>query len=878
MGHQIGNRYYKIDFHVHTPASSDYKDKQATPKDIVEAALAAGLDAIVITDHNTAALVDAVTLAAAGSELVVFPGIEITANGGHVLAVFDPLTPESTLNEVLLLSGISAHQRGSENSIGHDLLKVIETIAGRGIAIGAHADGPKGFLTTTTQGQAAMRVYNNTALTAMELIDLTKVSDYNQGKVSGYPRRMAVIQGSDAHSLAKIGARATYVKMQKLTLSGLRQAFDEPILRIRFDERWKSELPNYIESLEVSQGFLAGQKLLFNPGLNCLVGGAGSGKSTVLEFLRFALDQVSSIEAIQEDCTGKLRDMAQQGATISVVVSLESGERLKVSRTFDELENSIEVIRLSDNQVLQDVDVRRLIPVHAYSQGEAIAISRNPLAQLDLIDKHINVLDMSDEIGRLYADLDSQVDGLTALTIKASETDECNRSLNTIHEQIRELTAELEEITKAQRDPVVSSHQFWISESHIFADLIKNTLPKVMRDVTEKLDSIDLDSLVIKTAPGEMPNQDLLDECHELLSEIELARQKAKSELVRAVQRAQTGVAGHGTVWKERYGVHLAAYQTRRLAQGHERALAINNRLEVLKKEERRFQMQLSAATAAQRTLTTQLQKRRDALSQLDNLKARIATLRDRKAKEIVKAIGETIRLKVIRDGNRTSYEDTLSDLMRGTHAQRETVRRICDGVHPRKLVELLRAGGAEQLEQVTGVGAKWIATLISQSSSNPEFVFRLESIPVEDRLDIGLRIEAGKYRPLEKLSTGQKATVIVLLSMVEGRHPILFDQPEDALYTPFIYTDVVRTLKTEKDQRQFILATHNPNISIAADLDLGIVLDSTATQVGIATMGALDDGETQKLMVLHLEGGPEAFLSRQRKLGISRHDSSANA
>jgi hypothetical protein len=104
---------------------------------------------------------------------------------------------------------------------------------------------------------------------------------------------------------------------------------------------------------------------------------------------------------------------------------------------------------------------------------------------------------------------------------------------------------------------------------------------------------------------------------------------------------------------------------------------------------------------------------------------------------------------------------------------------------------------------------------------------------------------------------------------MAEGEAPILFDQPEDALYTPFIYSDVVKTLRQGKDSRQFILATHNPNIAVGADVDLGIVLDSDASQTSVAAAGGLDDEQTRGLLLLHLEGGEKALRARQIKFGL---------
>jgi ABC-type lipoprotein export system ATPase subunit len=137
--------------------------------------------------------------------------------------------------------------------------------------------------------------------------------------------------------------------------------------------------------------------------------------------------------------------------------------------------------------------------------------------------------------------------------------------------------------------------------------------------------------------------------------------------------------------------------------------------------------------------------------------------------------------------------------------------------------------------------------------------------------LEIKYNVGDGKYKPLEKLSTGQKATVIVLLSMIEGKYPIIFDQPEDALYTPFIYSDVVRTLKQEKESRQFIFATHNSNLAIGGDADYGIVLDGTSDQTEITTSGGLDDDKTRDAMLIVLEGGEKALRVRIEKFGLTR-------
>jgi predicted metal-dependent phosphoesterase TrpH len=76
-----GARFLAADLHTHTPASRDVQEKiygAKTPAEVVSAALTAGLDAIAVTNHNTSAWCDKVAEAAAGTSLIVLPGVEIS--------------------------------------------------------------------------------------------------------------------------------------------------------------------------------------------------------------------------------------------------------------------------------------------------------------------------------------------------------------------------------------------------------------------------------------------------------------------------------------------------------------------------------------------------------------------------------------------------------------------------------------------------------------------------------------------------------------------------------------------------------------------------------------------------------------------------------
>ena len=86
-----GAHWLKADLHIHTPASQDIDSnyKNATPQNVVNAALNKGLDIIAVTDHNTVDWCEKVRAAAAGTPLTVFPGVEVSTRQGHLLALFD---------------------------------------------------------------------------------------------------------------------------------------------------------------------------------------------------------------------------------------------------------------------------------------------------------------------------------------------------------------------------------------------------------------------------------------------------------------------------------------------------------------------------------------------------------------------------------------------------------------------------------------------------------------------------------------------------------------------------------------------------------------------------------------------------------------------
>jgi hypothetical protein len=198
------------------------------PVQIVEAAIAAGLDAIGITDHNTMSGIDKIREASGKTKIVVFPGVELTTKSGHFLAIFEIDTPVIKLEKILDTIGIEPQFRGdgAVQAPGEteDIFKNI--VEEGGLVIAAHIERwPSGFLETKESRLAKMALHANPLLSALEITVAQNKEQWNNGLMRGYPKKYACIQGSDAHAPGEIGRRPFLVRTGQIGLEVLKSAF-----------------------------------------------------------------------------------------------------------------------------------------------------------------------------------------------------------------------------------------------------------------------------------------------------------------------------------------------------------------------------------------------------------------------------------------------------------------------------------------------------------------------------------------------------------------------------------------------------------------------------------------------------------------------------
>ena len=430
-----GSRWWRVDLHTHTPAAYDFRPEaeRANPDWIrwVKAVRDADLDAAAITDHNTAEGIAELQDATAGLDdaPVLFPGVEVTASDGvHLLLLMDPSCSHQHIDDLLTRVEIPVEQRGHQtarSSLGVE--QIPERCGDDALIVGAHVNGPDGLL--GLEGQQRLAVLRNRNLAAVEVNPDKEIDDsWLDGSIPEIRREFSRVWCSDGHSMAALGRRFTWVKMTRPDLEGLRLALLDGPDSLMPAVREAPDNPNShaalaIERIVVHKARFIGRQspvtVTFNPWLNAMIGGRGTGKSTLIDFCRKALRREAELDGSDRSEEGSLRTLFDRRMRIPEsrrdegllteetrieVVYRKEDERFLLFWSLNATGPSI--TRLDgDKGIAEEGDIRERFPVRIHSQKQLFALAQDPNALLTVIDDSQVVL---------KAELDRQINQLAA--------------------------------------------------------------------------------------------------------------------------------------------------------------------------------------------------------------------------------------------------------------------------------------------------------------------------------------------------------------------------------------------------------------------------------------------------------------------------------
>jgi len=850
---------------------------------IVQKAGELDISVLAITDHNHVGGVPDFRAEAERKGIRVFPGFELASSEGvHILCIYPPETEQGQLERYLGEFGIRETAPSSDladKTFVEILAKVRQQ---RGLTIAAHVTNDGGLF-QTLDGQACIRAWKSSDLLAVQIpgpvedlpqnarpIIQNKNPDYRREHPAGDDLAVAVVNAKDIARPEDLEDRSAtcWIKMSEVSIEGLRQAFLDPGSRIRINPKEGTLEPEeHAELLAMAWtgGFLDGARVRFNPNLNALVGGRGAGKSTVIESIRAVL----GLDPIGDDARkaheGIVRHVLRSGTKISLLVRVcrPAPRDYRIERTLP----NPPIVRDEAGEVSNRTPAEVLHGVELFGQHEISELTKSKEKRTRLLGRFVE----RDDAGpRRRADL------LRDLGKNRRDLQDARTELEQIEERLAALPGleeTLEQFRKAGLEDKLKEKSLLVREERILKSIPERLAP--FRECAENLQrelSIDR-AFVSQRALADLPGKEILGRLDTVLAELEDDLGAVARDLEAALDKANQGIESVRSDWARRKQSVEDEYQ-KILRELHKRSVDGEEFIRLQRQIEELRPLRERQAVV-QRAVKEHTERRRNLLAAWEDFKAEEFRRLDRAAKSVNKKLRDRVQIEVAAAGNR----EPLFDLLRGEVGGRlsEAIERLRNqqDISLAAFVEACRKG-TEALQAAYGIPAGQAGSL---ATAPPEVLMRVEELDLPATMSIRLNTaptgEPPAWQNLEDLSTGQKATAVLLLLLLESEAPLIVDQPEDDLDNRFITEGVVPRMREEKGRRQFLFSTHNANIPVLGDAELILGLSAKGeAEGGRATiaqehMGSIDSRTVRELVEEILEGGKEAFERRRRKYGF---------
>ena len=602
-----------------------------------------------------------------------------------------------------------------------------------------------------------------------------------------------------------------------------------------------------IERVQVDDGFLNGLDVGFAAGLNVLIGARGTGKTSLIELIRFALDAPSFTEGAGRRGHQQALNVLQDGR---VTVLIRDGEdRFVVSRSArDEIPRT----------------PRPIPPVTVLAQSEIEAVGAQAGGRLHLIDR---LRTHRHQVNRQARSLTSEIRSVTAEI--SGITGELNTITNQI-EQMHTVRAELNDAL-AEQQKLMRSIAATEKDRQKLATLQQDVAVLGVRGAvyqrTESAFAEFLQKLIILTTSlphieewpdGAGPNDPLkkIRSDWYRTQDTLLSATSIVENTIREIQTLQTTNANMQLNANEK-----ARESRRELNELHAGAGAMARRVEDLTEKAAQLKALENLLTDRTARMLSLQESRRDKFSKLEELRSVRFTSRQEIAKGLNSDLMPEIHTEVVESGGTGGYSNAVIGALRGSGLHYNSLAPLITGrMSQLEFAEAVESQDHQALSDATSIAINRAHSVISYLQPRP--LTEIVSAPIEDVVELSL-LDGLDYKSSDTLSIGQRCTVVLPLLLSGHGELLIVDQPEDHLDNAFITDTLVDRLRNRGPTDQYILASHNANVPVLGEANLVIRLGSDGRRGFVLHKGKLSDIGTVRAITAVMEGGVEAFKRR---------------
>lgn len=888
-----GARFYRCALQVNPASYAQHRgeipqDETEYNRQILEQCRANKIEVVGLADHGQIESSESLRQFLQENEIIVFPGFEIASSEKiHMVCLYLEGKNTSELNQYLgqLMGNNSSeltHNPTHPSSLSCEQIAQQVLNSQGGFWYAAHMTGQNGLLKLSGAGDNYAHLWKKDDLVfagqipgtieclAVEQDQLKGYRDIIENKNPDYRRDkpIAIVNAKDVAKPEDLANKSAscLIKMTKPTFDAFKQAFYDPKSRIRLNYEIPEKPYSVIRSIQWQGASFFGELgMAFSENLNAVIGGRGTGKSTLIESIRYVLDlpvRRNNSKALESFRKNTLSDSQ---IILNVSSKAQHGNCYTISRRYGEQpvvkNDQNNVSRLTPNDILPDIEL--------LGQNEILEIEQDESAKLSLINNFIpNSSKFDADMATIKRKL---IVNKNRLIRENEEFEQLNQAVseeNKLKEKVAQfnslgITGKLKNTKLLEKEKTIQAKikgQFGLAQ-------------KWLKDYQEIFDLVFLQDTYLE----QLPNRASIAKTRKIIEDLQKAFTNMVEQANKELQKAENSYQTVQLTWQESSNKIRDALN-KAIAQLPEQAgksgANLGREYTAIIEKLAQIEQQKGAHKDQQKLVETIELERNNLLEEYRNTAFEHFNATNKAIKKLNKGdLKGKVKVSIVRCGNLQPLKDFLLEI---------------DGIGLTKIQWL----DSSDIELDLVQWAKWIEDRDVESfmneyklhgmtrgiadrllSLNLKKRLELQEIELQDRIDIELNTahedKEAHYAPLDKLSTGQKCTAILNLLLLSCDDPLIIDQPEDNLDNAFIAERIVQDLRQFKTSRQFLFATHNANIPVFGDAELIAVLDSTKDKGAIEHQGSIDKPEVREQAAEILEGGEAAFNMRKNKYGF---------
>lgn len=866
---EYGSSWLRADFHLHTNKDREFMysgEETRFISEYVDGLKNAGIQIGVITNHNKFEISEfkALRKKAKKEEIFLLPGVELSVkdgrNGIHTLIVFSDewcLNKENKdyINDFLNVTFAGQNNFYNENArSNHDIIETIRELDKFNkdyFIIFAHVEADNGLWCGLSGGRLE-ELGKNEMFKKMTL-GFQKVETHDvpdrccRKKVLNFLNHWypAEVEGSDCKSIDEIGrSKACYLKIGDFTFEAVKYALIDYHNRVS-GNRVKSKHSN-IKSISFTGGTLDGEKIRFSPELNALIGIRGSGKSSIIETIRYVLGIPFGEKVTDADYKESLVSYTLgSGGKVIVEAIDQHGQVFEIRRI---LNDQSEVF--IDDKLQPGISIRETILNKPVYFGQKDLSQSGEGFEKDLVEKLLGekLYEIREKIEQQKQVVYDHVDRLAKLSsIDAQKKEYENKKQDAEFRLKKFKEYNIEEKLEKQVNFEADSQKI---------KLILDSAQAFLGELSELIDRFE-DDLKNHKIYKSKQNSAFFSELFPVYEKILDVFDNIKKSMNDGLNAFNLLKSKRLDFEKIRKGLKEEFAEVERALAGELKATGVQSirpdEFLELKKTVDQAKLMLKSFNSRQTQRNAIEQCLTEALSGLNELWHQEFRIIQTELENINQ---NQTALQIVSEykGDKKAFLAYMKDMFRGSRIRENTFQGLIT-----KYSDFgnMYRDHINVLSEISG----------SADTFNNYFENSLKALltyQVPNRFTI-------KYhdKELKHHSLGQRASALILFVLSRNENDvIIIDQPEDDLDNQTIYEDVIKLIRMLKQRTQFIFATHNANIPVLGDCEMIHSCFFNDDKVKIKS-GSIDNPVLQKEIVNVMEGGREAFNRRKEIYGI---------